>query len=191
MPLKPRAGMSFLRMASRVHRRMDAESAAAGREFDWRAKDGRNWLEPVVTQGDCDSCYTISTVHMLTARNRIRRDDASSPPFSVAFPLYCSEYNQGCDGGYGFLQSKWSEDVGLVPESCAPFDATAGECRPMQDCDLGQTRFRAVNHHYIGGFYGASDEELIRRELVNSGPLVMSFEPKEDFIYYKNGIYRS
>merc|ERR1712187_620030 len=84
-------------------------------------------------------------------------------------------------------QSKWSEDVGLVPERCAPFDASSSQCQPLQDCDLGATRFRAVNHHYVGGFYGGSDEDLIRRELVKGGPLVMSFEPKEDFMYYRSG----
>jgi len=158
--------------------------------FDWRNKDGTNWLEPVVTQGDCGSCYTISTVHMLTARNKIKKGSTSEPSFSVTFPLFCSEYNQGCDGGYGFLQSKWSEDVGLVPESCSPF-AQEGSCHALKSCDLGATRYRAVNHHYVGGFYGGADAEQIQRELVQSGPVVMSFEPKEDFMYYKAGVYQS
>jgi len=144
----------------------------------------------VVAQGDCGSCYTISTVHMLTARHRISKNDISKAPFSVMFPLYCSEYNQGCDGGYGFLQSKWSEDVGLVPEHCAPF-AEISSCGALKSCDMGSTRFRASNHHYVGGFYGASEESSIREELVKNGPVVMSFEPKEDFMYYKNGVYKS
>mmetsp|Transcript_5897 Transcript_5897/g.14975 ORF Transcript_5897/g.14975 Transcript_5897/m.14975 type:complete len:215 (-) Transcript_5897:140-784(-) len=132
---------------------------------------------------------------MLTARNKIRKRDTSEPTFSVSFPLFCSEYNQGCDGGYGFLQTKWSEDVGLVPEGCAPF-AQEGSCaalgaQPLRSCDLGDRRYRAINHHYVGGFYGGSDAELIQRELVASGPVVMSFEPKEDFMYYKAGIYKS
>jgi len=176
---------SFLGLGLRVRRGVDAES------FDWRERDGQNWLTPVVTQGDCGSCYTISTVHMLTARNRIAKRDPNSVAFSVSFPLYCSEYNQGCDGGYGFLQSKWSEDVGLVPESCSPFSEGGGSCHALPECDLGATRFRAVNHHYVGGYYGGSDESSIRRELVEHGPVVMSFEPKEDFMYYKNGIYKS
>merc|ERR1740123_1171009 len=161
--------------------------------FDWRNANGQNWLQPVVTQGDCGSCYAISTVHMLTARNRIRSGDTSQPAFSVSFPLYCSEYNQGCDGGYGFLQSKWSEDVGLVPETCAPFSDLSQTCDSLEmlNCDMGSTRFRATNHHYVGGFYGASEENSIRAELVKNGPVVMSFEPKEDFMYYKNGVYKS
>jgi len=176
---------SFLGLNSRIRRVSAAES------FDWRSRGGQNWLEPVVTQGDCGSCYTISTVHMLTARNRIKQNNINEPSFSVSFPLYCSEYNQGCDGGYGFLQSKWSEDIGLVPESCAPFSQGGGSCRVTAECELGDQRYRAMSHHYVGGFYGGSTEESIRQELVSSGPVVMSFEPKEDFMYYKAGIYRS
>jgi len=179
---------SFLGVASKVHHSsFDGEDE----EFDWRKKDGQNWLTPVVTQGDCGSCYTISTVHMLTARNRIRSKNTAEPSFSVSFPLYCSEYNQGCDGGYGFLQSKWTEDVGLVPENCAPFSEGGGKCEVTPGCDLGSKRYRATGHHYVGGYYGGSDAHSIRKELVERGPVVMSFEPKEDFMYYKNGVYKS
>mmetsp|Transcript_112768 Transcript_112768/g.318788 ORF Transcript_112768/g.318788 Transcript_112768/m.318788 type:complete len:586 (-) Transcript_112768:159-1916(-) len=184
---KPREFSSFLGLGSRVQRRGERVRAS----LDWRDVDGQNWLQPVVQQGDCGSCYTISTVHMLTSRNRIRRGDTSEPAFSVSFPLYCSEYNQGCDGGYGFLQSKWAEDIGLIPESCAPFSEGGGACEVSPDCDLGSRRYRATAHHYVGGFYGGSDEALIREELTNNGPIVLSFEPKEDFMYYKEGIYQS
>jgi len=177
---------SFLGVASKIRRAFGVQDA-----FDWRNKDGKNWLTPVVTQGDCGSCYTISTVHMLTARHRIQTQDPSRIEFSMAFPLYCSEYNQGCDGGYGFLQSKWSEDIGLVPESCMPFSEGGGSCHALKGCALGSSRFRATNHHYVGGYYGASEETLIRAELVARGPVVMSFEPREDFMYYKSGVYKS
>jgi len=160
-------------------------------DFDWRRRHGHNWMTPVVNQGDCGSCYTISTVHMLTVRHRIQKQDPSLAQFSVSFPLYCSEYNQGCDGGYGFLQSKWSEDIGLVPESCSPFSTGGGSCQALKGCDLGEVRFRAINHHYVGGYYGGSEEHLIKEELMANGPVVMSFEPREDFMYYKSGVYKS
>merc|ERR1719253_2345444 len=126
----------------------------------------------------------------MTARNKIRQGHLGGPSFSVSFPLYCSEYNQGCDGGYGFTQSKWGEDVGLIPEKCAPFSTGGGSCKVAQDCEMGEKRYRATNHHYVGGFYGGGSEDAIKEELVK-GPLVMSFEPKEDFMYYKNGVYKS
>jgi len=177
-------GLSFLSVSSRVGH------ASVG-SLDYRSKDNKSWITPVVEQGDCGSCYTISTVHMLTARNKIRSGSPVGPSFSVSFPLYCAEYNQGCDGGYGFLQTKWSEDVGLVPEACNPFNEGGGSCSVTKNCDLGAKRYRATNHHYVGGFYGGSDAEAVRRELVQGGPLVMSFEPQEDFMYYKTGVYRS
>lgn len=158
--------------------------------LDWRDKDGSNYLDSVLTQGDCGSCYSISTLRMLSARNRVRAGDPKLAPFSITFPLYCSEYNQGCGGGYGFLESKWSEDVGLVPETCAPY-SQPGSCQITPGCDLGAKRYRATNHRYVGGFYGATDSELIASEVAGGGPLVMSFEPKEDFMYYENGIYHS
>jgi len=176
---------SFLAVAKRVRR-----ASLHDETFDWRNKDGKNWLTPVIAQGDCGSCYTIATVHMLTARNRIQSRNTSEDSFSIGFPLYCSEYNQGCDGGYGFLQTKWSEDVGLVPTHCSPL-ATDGVCRVQHNCDLGNRRHRAINHHYVGGYYGGSDADSIKKELVEKGPAVMSFEPSEDFMYYKNGVYRS
>jgi cathepsin C len=180
------APSSFLSVQSKLRR----ASASAPDSFSWQNKDGQSWIGDVVTQGDCGSCYTISTVNMLSARNRIRRGSPGGEQFSIKFPLYCSEYNQGCDGGYGFLQSKWSEDVGLVPEHCHPFEGS-DQCGVAAGCNVGTKRYRATNHHYVGGFYGASREDNIREELVNGGPVVMSFEPTEDFMYYKGGVYKS
>merc|ERR1719324_279318 len=182
---KPPSPSSFLAVQSKL-RRFKANEPEG---FSWANKDGQNYLGPVVTQGDCGSCYTISTVNMLSARNRIR-SGVGAEPFSINFPLYCSEYNQGCDGGYGFLQSKWSEDIGLIPEHCAPFSGPS-MCSVSPGCNLGEVRHRAINHHYVGGYYGASEEDPIKMELVSGGPLVMSFEPKEDFMYYKSGVYKS
>lgn len=159
--------------------------------IDWRNMSGRSYLEPVIDQGDCGSCYTVSTVRMLSARNKIRLKDPLQLPFSISFPLYCAEYNQGCDGGYAFLASKWSRDVGLVPATCARYEEH-GQCGIDPAClnGMGQ-RFRADNHRYVGGFYGGANEQDMMREVVKNGPFVVSFEPKNDIMYYNGGIYKS
>jgi cathepsin C len=64
---------------------------------------------------------------MLSARNRIATQNKDLEPFSITFPLVCGEYNQGCDGGYAFLQSKWSQDVGLIPERCMQYNVQGEE----------------------------------------------------------------
>jgi len=156
-------------------------------ELDW---GDHGVLDRVVNQGDCGSCYTVATARMLGARNRIKNGNKNADGFSINFPLYCSEYNQGCDGGYAFLQSKWSEDVGIISEKCASAYG-AQDCEAMKANCLSEQRLRAANHRYVGGFYGGSDEEDILRELTLNGPLVVSFEPKDDFMYYSKGIYKS
>jgi cathepsin C len=173
---------------SRGLRKSRARSHDMPSAHDWRDVDGNSWVEPVANQGRCGSCYTVATIHMLTARNRIKQKDASIEPFSVEFPLHCAEYNQGCNGGYAFLAAKWSEDVGLLPSSCTRF-APHGKCDVM--CDVTkEKRWRAANHRYVGGFYGGASEDAMMTELFQGGPLVVSLEPHRDLMYYRSGIYK-
>jgi len=162
------------------------------KEFHWGDVDGRNYLEPVLDQGECGSCYAVSTTRMLSARHKIRLDDPHHVPFSISFPLYCAEYNQGCNGGYAFLASKWSRDVGLLPKDCAVYN-TGGSCKV--DCKVSEIprnkRYRADKHRYIGGWYGASNHNAMLHELYHNGPIVVSLEPKSDLMYYSGGVYKS
>jgi len=158
--------------------------------WDWRNVSGQSYLESVIDQGQCGSCYSVATTRMLTARHRINMKDPSVEQFSIDFPLHCSEYNQGCQGGYAFLASKWSHDVGVVPESCAKYVAE-GHCALSCDLDTVKERHRADNYRYVGGYYGGANEEDMLWELYHNGPLVVSFEPENDIMYYGGGIYRS
>jgi len=190
------AGVSFLQRANTRNRRAGGvqgllpDETPLPRTWDWRNVDGVNYLDPVIDQGECGSCYAVATTHMLSARHRIRQQDPTIEPFSISFPLYCSEYNQGCNGGYAFLLARWAQDVGLVPRSCGNY-SSGGKCRLSCRVDGLEKRWRADNHHYVGGYYGAATEQEMMRELVSSGPLVASFEPKADIMYYSGGIYES
>jgi len=166
-------------------------STSMPQTWDWRSARGKNWLTPVIDQGSCGSCYAVSGMNMLTARHRITQNDPTSEAFSIAYPMACSEYNQGCDGGYGFLIAKWSQDVGLVPESCAPYDAgfTCGMHQPDQ-CNQAK-KWRATNYGYVGGFYGATNEQTMKDELYQRGPVTSGFQVADDFMWYEKGIYSS
>merc|ERR550532_2304229 len=112
------------------------DSAAKGglpATWDWSSAYGRNYLEPVMDQADCGSCYAASSMRMLTSRHKIKQNDTEALPWSINFPLFCSEYNQGCKGGYGLLLAKWSRDVGLLPATCMRYN-TQGSCK--LECDL-------------------------------------------------------
>jgi len=159
------------------------------KEHDWRkARGNQSFIEEVMDQSDCGSCYMVSTLRMLSARHKIRINDSKAEPFSINFPLHCSEYNQGCSGGYAFLASKWSEDVGLIPASCAPYDV-AGSCQVQCDTKKLGKRYHATNHHYVGGWYGNSSSAEMMLEIFHNGPLVVSFEPTDDFMFYSGGVF--
>jgi len=160
-------------------------------DFDWSNAGGADFLEPVMDQADCGSCYAASSVRMLTARHKIKMNDTQLLPWSISFPLHCSEYNQGCNGGYGFLLSKWSEDVGLLPANCMRY-STTGSCK--LECDLSAMpgkRYRVGKHRYVGSYYGKANAMLIQEELYRFGPLAVGIEPDDDFMFYSDGIYRS
>jgi len=181
-------GRSFLQRAPGVH----SPAVKLPATWDWsKSVNGKNFLEPVMDQGDCGSCYAASSMRMLTARHKIKLNDTGAVPWSINFPLQCSEYNQGCKGGYGILTSKWSRDVGLLPATCMKYN-TAGSCK--LECDLTKItgkRYRADAHRYVGSWYGNSSVEIIKAELHRGGPLVLGLEPAEDFMFYSEGIYRS
>jgi cathepsin C len=159
--------------------------------WDWSNADGKSYLEPVMDQSDCGSCYAASSMRMLTSRHKIRINNTEALPWSINFPLFCSEYNQGCKGGYGILTAKWSRDVGLLPATCMRYD-TGGSCK--LECDLKNLkgkRYRADAHRYVGSWYGNSSVEMIKSELYRNGPMVLGIEPTDDFMFYSEGVYKS
>jgi len=159
--------------------------------YDWTDESDGAFLEPVMDQGDCGSCYAASSMRMLSARHKITQKNTDALPWSINAPLFCGEYNQGCKGGYPFLMTRWSSDVGLVPATCMRYN-TAGVCK--LECDLDKIegkRYRATSHRYVGSWYGNATEQEIMDELVHKGPLVLSFEPADDFMFYSDGVYQS
>jgi cathepsin C len=166
-----------------------AKVKALPKDFDWRTPNGTGTsvLEPVMDQGDCGSCYAVATLRMLSARHRI--NTGSEIPFSISYPLYCSEYNQGCEGGFSNLVSRWSQDVGLVPATCARYN-THGSCSYTCDDQGPSTGFRADAHRYIGGYYGKANAGEMMEELKNNGPFAVGVRVADDFMYYSEGVYQ-
>mmetsp|Transcript_25169 Transcript_25169/g.63331 ORF Transcript_25169/g.63331 Transcript_25169/m.63331 type:complete len:351 (-) Transcript_25169:569-1621(-) len=182
--------------------------------FDWRDKAAGGHplvITEGINQGDCGSCYVISTHLSLNARLRVQklrelqRENASdeqitaalsqTPKFAFPYALGCSETNQGCDGGYAHLVGQWGRVYGLAPDTpeCTPpggWDSSASSCQAIpKSCPAEQLVYRTNDVRYVGGRYFFSDEENIKQELFDNGPLVLGFEPDNPFMYYSEGIY--
>lgn len=156
--------------------------------FDWRSHNGTSFVSPVRDQGSCGSCYAFGSMAMLEARVRLMSNNTMQPVFSTQDIVSCSEYSQGCDGGFPYLiAGKYAEDFGVVEEKCLAYvgkDSVSCD-KEQKDC----TRYRATNYYYVGGYYGACNEQLMQVELVKNGPIAVSFEVTNDFEAYKKGIY--
>jgi len=157
-------------------------------DFDWRNKDGKDYVVHPVNQGSCGSCYVVSSISMMSSRRKILENNPDAEAFSMQFPLFCSEFNQGCDGGYPELVAKWSHDVALVPESCGKYNLGEQLCKLSCDAESSE-KYKAGEYGYVGGYYGGSNEGNMMEEIYNRGPIAIAIEPSDDFMYYNNGVY--
>ena len=155
--------------------------------FDWRNINGVNFVSPVRNQDQCGSCYAFASMAMMEARLRIATNNSLQVVLSPQDVVSCSEYSQGCAGGFPYLiAGKYAEDFGAVEESCFPYLGRDNSCSEKSDC----LRFYSTDYYYIGGFYGACSEPQMRLEVIKNGPIAISFEVYSDFQSYKGGIYQ-
>lgn len=162
-------------------------SAALPTAFDWRDVNGISYVAPVRSQGSCGSCYAFASVAMNEARIRIATNNSIQPILSPQDVVDCSQYSQGCMGGFPYLVGgKYSEDYGMVDESCVPYTGgETGACTTNGSCH----RYYFTGYHYIGGYYGACNEESMMVALVNFGPIAVSLKVYPDLRSYDGGIY--
>ncbi|KAJ6219535.1 hypothetical protein RDWZM_005347 [Blomia tropicalis] len=160
--------------------------------FDWRNVNGINYVSPVRDQGKCGSCYIFSSMAQLEARVRIATNNSEQPIFSTQEVVDCSKYSQGCDGGFPYLiAGKYGRDYGVIADECYPYKGKNGKCSlPYNSTGTKcMKRSYTLHYHYVGGYYGGCNEELMLLELVKNGPITVGFEVYDDFTSYSGGIY--
>ncbi|XP_007900501.1 dipeptidyl peptidase 1 [Callorhinchus milii] len=154
--------------------------------WDWRNINGVNYVSPVRNQGACGSCYSFSSMGMLESRIRILTQNMQTPILSTQQIISCSNYSQGCDGGFPYLiAGKYAQDFGLVEEHCFPYIGKDTPCKMKESC----YHYYASDYYYVGGFYGACNEALMKEELIKNGPVSVALEVYSDFLHYRGGIY--
>lgn len=156
------------------------------KSFDWRKQNGVNYVSPIRNQGTCGSCYAFSSTAMIEARLRVLTNNSLQLQLSPQDIVDCSEYSQGCAGGFPYLVAgKYAQDFGMVEETCNPYKGTDETCKKNVSCQ----RHYVAEYRYVGGFYGGCNEDLMRIQLVRNGPMSVSFEVYPDFQAYTGGIY--
>merc|ERR1719502_154633 len=54
------------------------------KHFDWRNVNGENFVNPVMNQGSCGSCYATSSLDAIASRVRIQTKNKVKPHYSIA-----------------------------------------------------------------------------------------------------------
>jgi len=156
--------------------------------WDWRNVDGVNYVPKVRNQGSCGSCYAFASRGMLESRINILTKNSRNVSLSPQDIMDCSPLSQGCSGGFPYLiAGRYGKSYGFVDESCNPYRQKDGTCNldAKKSCD----RHYVASYSYVGGYYGACNEEEMKKSLVQNGPLAVAFEVESDFMLYKSGIY--
>ena len=155
--------------------------------WDWRDVDGHDWMTQPQKQGMCGNCWAFGMTGMFEARIKIANDlpdDRSWPDLSQQFLTSCNIVGQrGCAGGRMDLAAEYVVANGLPDEACFPYTSgltgNAGNCNDR--CSDWQSRVIKPNDWaYVSSDY---------KDKVMEGPLDAAIYTKEDFFYYKGGVY--
>nr|CAD2179509.1 unnamed protein product [Meloidogyne enterolobii] len=151
-----------------------ADSCSYKIDFDVRNKwpRCRSIISYVHDQGQCGSCYAVSTASCYTdrrcierAKRRLRTPNNARNTFSAYDLLSCSK-EDGCNGGVTNEAWRWIQKNGICTGTDHPRNG-------------GLTS--------VGAVVGEAD---IKNQLHTYGPVVAGFIVYEDFESYKDGVYR-
>ncbi|XP_046390659.1 dipeptidyl peptidase 1-like [Ischnura elegans] len=155
--------------------------------FDWRNVSGVNYVSPVRNQQQCGSCFAFASAAQLESRIRILTNNEKQPVFSPQDIVSCTKYAQGCEGGFPYLiAGKYAQDFGMVEEEYNQYQGIDTQCTTPADAP----RHYVAEYGYVGGYYGATNEENMMLALVNNGPLVIGYMVYPDFHNYAGGVYQ-
>lgn len=175
--------------------------------------------EDIIAQGECGSCYAVSSMYVLQSRANLylhkKRKNGSSrqntglrtfssqpyvPKLSIQDALWCSIYNQGCFGGYPFLIGKYTHEYGVPLHSCFNEDNSAqSSCFKLHDsvkslftsaCNPDNFVYTS-SYGYVGGCYECCSEKAMQHELFYNGPIVVAFHAPREIQDFQGNIYNT
>lgn len=166
---------------------------AVKEKWDWRNVDGQNWLSPVSNQGNCGSCVAFASVAVLEGQYNI--DNKLSwlkPQFSQQMLFDCGQGS--CSIGW---LPEWAtyqlKTGGTVDLACAPYKLGAigknEQCLENYCENQSERVIKITSSSTPSTRFGGSDKKV--KEALKRGPLLTTMNAREDFLYYKGGIYKA
>jgi len=160
--------------------------------FDWSDIDGngKSYVTPIRNQSSCGSCWAFAAAAGLESYTLMTQN---MPNFNLDLAeqilISCQNPN-GCSGGWPSQASAYIKSIGLPLETCFPYtayDAQDGgnSVYCSEAClDWQNSTYKILDYGSVSFSVSA-----IKDALVNSGPLVTTFNVYSDFYSYNGGVY--
>jgi len=156
------------------------------KEFDWRDKDGQNWVTPVRDQGGCGSCWAFGSIAQLESVKMIA-EGTPDPDLDLSeqYIVSCDSINYGCSGGYMYPAYDFLRDTGTPDEECYRYLARDADTGALcKDACLDPPLVTINNWSRV-----ALNVDALKAA-VYEHPITVAFWVYKDFFYYTGGVYK-
>lgn len=172
--------------------------------FDWRNKNGINYLSPIRNQHQiienntlCGICWAMAATSTIADRMNIYMGNNYLKNYlSVQNVLDCIEKQDTCDGGDEIDVYKYAMKKGIPHDTCNSYVGFKKICkRDMEcfNCDYNGICYPILTYSrlYILGYekMHSTSSLDIKKEIIKRGPITCAIKVTDGFEAYKSGIY--
>ena len=173
------------------------ESTTLPLSFDWRNKDGINYVTSIKDQMNCGSCWAFATVGGFESQILIDNSTLTID-LSEQYVVSCNTYNNGCCGGYMDRVSDFLLNIGTTYEACIPYSSDGSyyyrgrRCIDSSEpcpssCTIGGGD---LNLETISGWEWIPNTVVdIKTALYENGTIPCGMAVFDDFRFYEEGVY--
>lgn len=154
-------------------------------EFSWKDIDGVNFVTPIRNQKRLPSCETFAITAALETMVQYKVGYPFGCDLSEAHLYFYSGGNTDW-GSFPENDTNFLKEYGIPDEACWPYPNDNYQYPLNTTSPDWKNRTVKITDWY----YLPEDINAIKSAIVNNGPVPTYFQVFEDFVYYKEGIYR-